>query len=216
MELMDTKNKLKSLWPLVIFFIAFYVIDVGRLYLEHTTDFHINRIFTWLIPIFLFIIFVLKKNPVKFLKLWPEVNRGVFCGIIISAVHIFLYCSLRYWWNNTLTINFNVTLLTFLDHSLFAGLVEEIMFRGLILQTLNEVFNFKTSNILNAILFVLMHIPYWYFGTQFSLPLASIIYDFFFIFVVGLFWGFVTKKTNSLWTSIIHHSVNNALVILIR
>lgn len=213
---MDTNNKLKILWPLAIFFMVFYVVDVGRLYLEHATDFHINRIFTWLIPIFLFIIFVLKKNPAKFLKLWPDVNKGFFWGIIISAVHVFLYCSLRYWWNNNLTLNFNVSLLTFLDISLFAGLVEEIMFRGLILQTLNDVFSFKTANILSAVLFVLMHIPYWYFGNQFSLSLTCIIYDFIFIFVFGLFWGFVVKKTNSLWTSIIHHSVNNALVTIIK
>lgn len=209
-------KKIKSLWPLAIFLFAFYIIDIGRLYLEHSTDFHISRIFTWLIPIFLFIIFVLRKNPVKFLKLWPGIKKGVFWGIIISAIHIFLYCSLRYLWNNKLTVNFHFNFGTFLDITLFAGLVEEIMFRGLVLQTLNEVLSFKTSNILNAALFVLFHIPYWYFANRFSLSLISIIYDFFFIFVVGLLEGVFVKKTNSLWTSIIHHAANNALVNIIK
>ena len=190
--------------------------DTIRLYFEHTTNFHIDRLFTWVIPIFLFIIFVLKKNPLEYLKLSTNIKKGIFWGIIISIVHIFLYCSLRYLWNHTLTANFDLSLKRYWDEILTVGLVEEIMFRGLVLQNLNEVFSFKISNIASAALFVLAHMPYWYFGNQFNLPLTSIIYWCFFLFAFGLFWGFVVKKTRSLWPAIIHHSVNNALAIMVK
>lgn len=213
---MYVKNKFKSLLPVAIFLIVFYAVDIFRLYLEHITHFHIDRIFTWLIPTLLFITFVLKKNPFDYLKLRSDVKKGVFWGIIISIIHVFLYCSLRYLWNNELAVNFNLTFGTFWDVILTVGLVEEIVFRGLVLHNLNEIFSFKTSNILSATLFLIAHIPYWYFGKQFSLPVVYIIYDFFFIFIFGLLEGLFVKKTNSLWTCIIHHSFNNALVTIVK
>ncbi len=213
---MDLKSKLTAILPLVIFLIIFYVSDTLRLYFEHITNFHVDRLFTWVIPIFLFVIFILKKNPFDYLKLRPGIRRGIFWGIIISVVHIFLYCSLRYWWNHELTIHFNLNLQRYWDEILTVGSVEETMFRGLVLQNLHQVFSFKIATILSAVLFLLAHLPYWYFGNQFTLPLASIIYDFFFICAFGLLQGFFLKKTNSLWTCIIHHSVNNALAILVK
>jgi membrane protease YdiL (CAAX protease family) len=213
---MDIKNKFKHILPLSIFLIIFYVADALRFYFVHSTNFLIDRMFTWVIPIFLFIIFVLRKNPLDYLKLRREVKRGIFWGIIISIIHIFLYCSLRYLWNHQLTVNFDLSLKRYWDEILTVGFVEEVMFRGLVLQNLNSVFSFKTSNIVSAALFVLAHLPYWYFGNQFSLPILNIVYDFFFLFAFGLFWGFLVKKTNSLWPSMIHHSVNNALAIMVK
>lgn len=210
------KNKLQTIWPLSIFILAFFIIDVLRLYSEQITHFHIDRVFTWLLPTFLFIIFVLKKNPFDYLKLSKGIGKGVLWGCIISIFHIAIYCSLRYLWNHELTINFNLSFQTFWRVILTVGLVEEIVFRGLILQHLNSIFNFRTANIISSILFVLAHIPYWYFGNQFTLPLPNVIYDFFFIFFFGLLEGFFLRKANSLWPCIIHHSVNNALALIIK
>jgi hypothetical protein len=159
---------------------------------------------------------VLKKKPINYLKLCPEIKRGVFWGSLISIAHIAIYCFVRYHWNQQLTINFNIPFQTYWNKILVAGFVEEIMFRGLVLQNLNKVFSFKTSNIASATLFLLAHVPYWYFGNQFSLPLSTIMYDFGFILAFGLLQGFLLKKTNSLWTCIIHHSVNNALALIVR
>ncbi len=213
---MNTKNKIQSIRPLIIFMATFYLIDILRLYVEHNTNLHIDRLFTWVLPAILFITFVLKQNSFDYLKLKTGIQKGFFWGIIISIVHIFLYCSFRSLWNHGLTINLNLDFKPAWNVILTVGIVEEIVFRGLVLQNLNSVFDAKTSNIISSILFVLAHIPYWYFGNQLTLPLSSIVFDVFFIFFFGLVSGFVLKKTNSLWPCIIHHSVNNALVLIIR
>lgn len=49
-KIMYIKNKYKNLWPLTIFMLAFYIVDILRLYLEHVYGLHIDRLFTWVLP----------------------------------------------------------------------------------------------------------------------------------------------------------------------
>ena len=76
---------------------------------------------------------------------------------------------------------------------------EEIMFRGIILGSVQNHIGFIWANIFQAALFALVH---------FNLEL-SIFYFFF-----GIVTGIAAKRTNGLFMSIIIHAVNNFFVLL--
>ncbi len=65
------------------------------------------------------------------------------------------------------------------------------MFRGFILNRLNESLTLWKSNLISAFLFVLAHVPYWVSKNGFS---ARVIRDLANVFVLGLLFGWLMKK----------------------
>lgn len=76
---------------------------------------------------------------------------------------------------------------------------EEIMFRGIILSSIEKYLGFKWANSIQAVLFAIVH---------FNLGL-SIFYILF-----GLITGLAVKRTNGLLTGMVFHAVNNFVVLL--
>lgn len=214
-EKLNLKNNCSSILTLAIFMVAFYALDALRLYID-VSYLYFDRLVVWLLPTFLFIRFVLRQNPFEYLKLNTNVKRGILWGVIISSVHILLYVAFWYFWNSKVTIDYNVSFNDLWSIVLTAGFIEEIVFRGFVLGYLGNIYTFRIANIASALLFMIAHIPYWIVFGQFSLPLYKILYDFLFVFTMGLLEGFFLKKTNSLWTCIIHHSTNNFLSFMVK
>jgi membrane protease YdiL (CAAX protease family) len=91
-----------------------------------------------------------------------------------------------------------------------AGLFEEIMFRGIILTLLLALYSEKKSLVISAVLFGLVHY-------------ANLLHEFnyeYFVFTsgqviwavgMGLLWGYLVLKTNSLIPGIVLHYLSNAL-----
>jgi len=87
----------------------------------------------------------------------------------------------------------------FMKITIMAPIVEELIFRGLILQGFRRNYNpFKTV-LISAILFSLFHLNPW------QMPAT---------FVLGLFLGWIMIRTNSIIAAIMGHSINNLLVLL--
>lgn len=83
--------------------------------------------------------------------------------------------------------------------SVVAPIVEELIFRGLILQGFRRNYNAFIAVFMSALLFALFHLNPWQF------PAAL---------VIGLILGWIVIRTNSIILSIIGHSINNTLVLL--
>ncbi|WP_232362172.1 CPBP family intramembrane glutamic endopeptidase, partial [Bacillus thuringiensis] len=81
------------------------------------------------------------------------------------------------------------------------------VFRGLILQEISKRLPFWNANLITAFLFLAIHYPIWIYNGDF-LNLWSQIY----VFLLGLIFGFVFKKTGSLWSVVILHSFHNFFV----
>lgn len=79
-----------------------------------------------------------------------------------------------------------------------APIVEELIFRGLILHGLRRNYNAFTAVFVSALLFALFHLNPWQFPAT---------------FVLGLLLGWLTIRTNSIILAIIGHSINNLLVL---
>jgi uncharacterized protein len=86
------------------------------------------------------------------------------------------------------------------------GIKEEVQFRGLFLKKYFGFFGAGSANLLQAIVFTLPHI-----GETYS-PLT--VAFLFIVFLLGLAFGAVAQKTNSLISSILFHAGTDIAVIL--
>jgi uncharacterized protein len=88
----------------------------------------------------------------------------------------------------------------FLLIGLFVPLYEEVIFRGVILDSCQRYINFNTANIIQALLFSLGHM------SLFLLPLY---------FVFGILTGIMRRRSGGLLPGIVFHAVNNSLAIFV-
>lgn len=89
-------------------------------------------------------------------------------------------------------------------------LVEEIVFRGVVLQGLTRQLPFVFGNLLTSLLFLLYHIPAWTARNQ-SISLLGCLW----MVVVSLWLGYSLRRSRSLWTCIIIHAVHNLVLAVL-
>lgn len=87
----------------------------------------------------------------------------------------------------------------FVKVSVIAPIVEESIFRGLILHGLKKNYSASTSIFISALLFSLFHLNPW------QIPAT---------FVLGLLLGWIMIRTNNILLAIIVHSLNNFMVLM--
>jgi uncharacterized protein len=161
----------------------------------------------WIVPVWLYINYYLCTNPISYLKM--NVKRGLFWGIVLSLL-LGICLILEAFIINDASFQFSLTFDDYLNTFIMAGLAEEIVFRGLILQELNKRMAFWKSNVITALLFLAIHYPIWIYN--------DIIFHFgshIYVFLIGLLFGFVFKKTGSLWSVILLHAFHNFILSII-
>jgi membrane protease YdiL (CAAX protease family) len=72
--------------------------------------------------------------------------------------------------------------------------------------------NFWPANLASSSLFALVHFPGW-FALGKGMPLF--VTDALGLLVFGMVFGWAMKKTGSLWTAYILHTLNNLLFVMI-
>ncbi|MET4562747.1 membrane protease YdiL (CAAX protease family) [Lysinibacillus parviboronicapiens] len=176
---------------------------------EVTTSVFLNaliKILIWIVPVWLYIKFYLDSNPIHYLKMNNNIKRGLFWGISLSIL-LFLYFAFQVYFLNEESFNFKLSLNNYINGVLLVGVTEEIVFRGLILQELSKRFTFWKANTVTALLFLVVHYGIWiYEGVFFDF------YSHIYVFLVGLIFGLVFKKTGSFWSVVILHSFHNLFV----
>jgi len=163
----------------------------------------------WIVPVSIYIKIHLYSDPISYLKMNVNVKEGVFWGILLSLL-LGAVLILEAFLFNGVFFHFSLSFDDYLNTVLMAGLAEEIVFRGLILQEFNKKLAFWKANIMTALLFLVIHYPIWIYN-DFIFQFGSHIY----IFLIGLLFGFVFKKTGSLWTVILLHAFHNYVLSII-
>lgn len=158
----------------------------------------------FIIPIFLYLKFKSKVNPLIYLRLLGNTKRGILIGIVISSVFIIL---LFYKNGNGVFVFDKLDIKMLWVSGLLVGFLEEIPFRGFILQKLNENMRFWKANTLTTVIFILFHIPTWLINSN-----GDIIKSAVNISIVSLVLGYLFKEYKSLWIPIICHSVFNLCI----
>ena len=171
----------------------------------------------WVVPVFI-TLGVSHLRPLTYLKLTTPLNKkGLMIGALVTAV----WFSLVVLGEALLSGRKAGAMLaarssewpSILAGVFFSPISEEILFRGFFLNRLGESLRFWKSNLIAALLFMLAHWPYWLSRNGFSLP---VIKDSVNVFLLGCLFGWLLKKTNSLWPSIGAHIANNFLSGLIH
>jgi uncharacterized protein len=79
-----------------------------------------------------------------------------------------------------------------------ASVVEESLFRGLVLQTMEKTHTRRKAVLASAFLFSLLHFnPWWLLN----------------IFILGLVLGWLTVRSRSIWPAVMLHAVRNGLSV---
>lgn len=168
----------------------------------------IVKFLIWIVPAWLYIKYYLNISPVHYLKLNVNVKKGLLWGAVLSLV-LGLYFAFGTYILNGKSFQFSLSFDDYLNSFLMAGIAEEIVFRGLILQEINKKITFWKANIITALLFLVIHYPIWIYNSEFFVFGTHI-----YIFAVGLFFGFVYKKSGSLWSVVILHIFHNFIVMI--
>ena len=93
-------------------------------------------------------------------------------------------------------------------------LIEEVYFRGFLLNKFWQTIGFWNANAASSALFALVRIPGWFALDRFATPLQVAV-DVLGTFVFGLVFGWAMKKTGSLWPAYALHALNNLLVVAV-
>jgi membrane protease YdiL (CAAX protease family) len=106
-----------------------------------------------------------------------------------------------------LTLNSFFYLIPFFSlYAISNAFVEEIFFRGSLLAILTKKYSFWFSNLIQATLFAFIHLIN---------PMSSNLMLFVLLtFVLGLFWGYITRASKSLIPAIILHIIADIFVAI--
>lgn len=163
----------------------------------------------WIVPAGFYIKYYLHSYPISYLKMNVNVKKGLFWGIVLSLL-LGSCLILEVYIFNGVSFHFYLSFDDYLNTFLMAGLAEEIVFRGLILQELNKRLPFWKANVITALLFLVIHFPIWIYN--------DVIFQFgshIYVFLIGLLFGLVFKKTGSLWSVILLHAFHNYVLSII-
>ena len=86
---------------------------------------------------------------------------------------------------------------------------EEFLLRGAILGNLQQHHTFLTSNVISSLMFVILHLPGWFFMGQLPENITRPIGGAFSIFLISLLFGYAVKRSHSVMGGILAHFLNN-------
>lgn len=215
----ELHSKTKTLLNLIIFIIfiftswTFYILFLDS-YLKikypfyyHLFHLGLDKLLLMTLPTYFYLAYVEKVKPLSFLKLNHTTKLGL--NYVIPSVVLLTILSLNNQYQLLNYINFKpfLSIAIWLDAIILAAFMDEIVFRGIILQKLTLLTTFKRANIFNTLFFVFIHFPKWFsIGYFYHFNFIGSIN---FIFWFGLLMGYVFKKSNSLWPCIWIHLANN-------
>lgn len=156
------------------------------------------------------IIKITNQNIKERLKLNTVTLKNIGVIIIVSLVLNVVFQSIQFLFpeamRNELMLEVNESfyelknVLSFITIVIVAPLAEEILFRGLILGVLEKAFNTHIAIILQAILFGIIH--------------GNIIWAII-AFLSAVYYGYLVKKYDSIFTSVIGHISVNLLSFIL-
>lgn len=155
----------------------------------------------WTLPVFILLKFQ-KVNSISFLKLNSNITKGICFGLLLGITFLVI--------NIIKAKNFNIhiTYSDFINTFLVVGIIEEISFRGYLLQKLKLFMGFASSNIISSLMFITLHIPMAIYTHNVD------VFYFIQVGILSLIFGYFSEETGSLICPIIMHSLWDLSVIL--
>jgi membrane protease YdiL (CAAX protease family) len=152
--------------------------------------------------VLLYLRYVDGVEPLAYLKLTKHIRRGLVVAIVLTALNL-LGTIVRVGLPHP-TLE-RVTWNSILGTSVLVGFIEEIPYRGFILQKLAERVDFWLANLMTSVLFLAIHLPGWMALHLLRADTAAT------VFIFGIVMAIVFRYSDSLWAPIVTHSANDFL-----
>lgn len=155
----------------------------------------------------------------EFKEGWKKIVKSAITNYLLSyGATVLISMILVFFTSKTSSVNQTVieeqlkstTLTIVLLSTIFAPLMEELFFRGVIYNKLTLRFNFYVGAIVSSVLFGLMHIMTTLLAGEFSEILFSFQY-----MVIGFFIARSYYQTKSFATPLLFHFIQNTLSVII-
>jgi membrane protease YdiL (CAAX protease family) len=170
------------------------------------------RLFLWIIPTLLYVRLVERRPPLSSLGLTHNVRRGVFWGAI-AILHPLAVAWYRISYEGA-HFELPTDPATWLNPVLGAPIAEELLFRGLVFQRLEKAIGTVGGVLVSAVLFALIHFPYWFLsGYKEGWDLAVAEGE---MFALGVAFAVLFCLTRSLWAPLVYHFGNNLISVSAR
>jgi len=164
------------------------------------------RFLFWIAPVLLYLRLVDGVDPFEYLKLRHHVRRGVVVALVLTAINV--AGTLARFGPPHLSME-RVTWNSVLGTSFFIGFIEEIPYRGFMLQKFGERMDFWLANLITSLLFLAIHLPGWIALHTFNPGAAAT------VFIFGIVLAMAVKYSDSLWAPILTHSANDCLSFVV-
>ncbi|MGF9977994.1 CPBP family intramembrane glutamic endopeptidase [Viridibacillus arvi] len=171
----------------------------------------IIKVVIWIIPVLLLVKVMEKEVPLSYLGLRHNFSNGLKWIGWASLVFISYFVILNFTILDN-NVDFRIGFNEWLNTILLVGITEEIVFRGFLLRKLMDSFKFWIANTITSLLFISIHFPIWFYKGLFEFP--YILTTSLTVFILSIIFGYVYKKSGSLWSVIVIHSLYNLLVSL--
>src|SRR5262249_11997395 len=186
-------------WP---FFIYPKLVAIGDRTLTYAFLNLSIRLLVWVAPVMVYLRFVDGVAPLAYLKLNQRVGRGIVFALALTALNFIGSVAVLAPPHPTLQ---SVTWNSVFGTSLLIGFIEEIPYRGFMLQKFAEHVDFWAANLITSLLFLCVHLPGWMALHLLTLDRQA------FVFVFGLVMAIVFRYSGSLWAAIVMHSTNDLM-----
>lgn len=164
------------------------------------------RFLVWILPVFLYLRYIDRVDPIHYLRLRQHWRRGLIIGIVLSLIN-FLGSLARFGVPHPSRQSF--TWNSIIGTSFLIGFLEEIPYRGFMLQKFEERYGFWIATLISSILFLSIHLPGWI--SLHLLKTSSVIS----IFLFGVAMAVIFRYGKSLWGPIVTHSLNDFIAFVI-
>jgi membrane protease YdiL (CAAX protease family) len=164
------------------------------------------RMAVWVLPVFFYLIYVDGVKPFQYLKLTRNWKRGVIIGVVLTVINLLgsmIRFGIPHPTAQSLTWN------SVVGTSILIGFIEEIPYRGFMLQKFTERYGFWVAAAISSILFLSIHLPGWI--SLHLLKAGSIVS----VFLFGVMMAIVLRYGKSLWAPIITHSTNDFIAFVL-
>jgi len=194
-------------FTLVAFIVSLHFIDFEDDYLKVLLT---DSIFAVIVILFYFIDFKAINELFRFKKLDKLVVLKIVIfaplfALLVSLFVSYLNESVFEVWQVTYYETFRYSpaplLLAIISVGVFPAIFEEIAFRGIIFKELTAVTRIKSTILISAVLFTILHFS-----------LISILW----LFPIGLLFGYFRAKYRTIWYGVIGHFVYNSSIVLIE
>ena len=164
------------------------------------------RVLLWVVPVWFYLRYVDRVEPLGYLKLKEHIGRGLVVAIVLTAVNLVGTIARFGLPHPTME---RVTWNSMLGTSFLIGFIEEIPYRGFMLQKFAERMDFWLANLITSLLFLAIHLPGWIALHTLSADAAVTILLF------SVVMATVFKLSDSLWAPIVGHSANDFLSFVV-